>query len=147
MVAKGLQTNKQVPWKDTGERRFKVRGLGLPARGEVAPTQAEVAENVLRVRSGRGPGASMESQPESEGGRQGRGGARGEWEGGWNTDKDVWPLETGTQMRGQLEVETEALGVFVLGRGRPEYLSELESVEKEGELKGSGQERVREGRQ
>lgn len=131
--------NKQVPWKDTGERRFKVRGLGLPARGEVAPTQAEVAENLLRVRSGRGR--------ESEGGRQGRGGARGEWEGGWNTDKDVWPLETRTQMRGQFEVETEAQGVFLIGRGRPEYLSESEVVEKEGELKGSGQERVCEGRQ
>lgn len=46
MVAEGLQTNEQVPWKHTGERRFKVRCLGLPARGEVAPAQVEVVENL-----------------------------------------------------------------------------------------------------
>lgn len=32
--------------------------------------------------------------------------------------------------------------MFVLGRGRPEDLSESEAVEKEGELEGSGQEGV-----
>lgn len=77
-----------------------------------------------------------EPQREHEGGRQGWGGARGEWEGRMEHRQGRVALRDRTQMQGQLEVETEARGVFVLGRGRPECLSESEAVEKEGELEG-----------